>query len=85
MTMTIPLEFAHFVEDEVASGRFRSPEDVLAAALTLLRESEKKWCELKADIDAGLEALDAGDVVDFDPQDIQARGRARLATKDRSR
>ena len=85
MTMTIPLEFADFVEDEVASGRFRSPDDVLAAALALLREREKKWCELKADIDVGVEALDAGDVVAFDPQDIQARGRARLVTKDRSR
>ncbi len=73
MTVTIPADFTSFVDDEVASGRFRSTEEVLTAALSLLRERERRWDELKADIDEGIEAADAGRVFQWNADDFIAR------------
>lgn len=80
MTVTIPQDFASFVSDEVASGRFRSTEELFSEALTLLRDRESHWKQLQADIAEGLEAAEAGMVRDFDPDEIKSRGRARLAS-----
>ena len=78
MTVVIPEEFAGFVDDEVASGRFRSTEEVLGAALRLLRDRERKWDALKADVDLGLEAIKAGRVVEYDADESMAWCERRL-------
>lgn len=61
MTVSIPSEFAQFVDREIASGKFRSQEEVVAEALRLLRTREEKWDELRSDIEQGLDALDRGE------------------------
>ena len=78
MTAVIPEEFAEFVDEEVASGRFGSTEELLAAALSLLRYRERRWDELKADIDEGIEAADAGRVLELSADDFIARFERRL-------
>ena len=78
MPVVIPDEYAEFDDDEVASGRFRSTEELLGAALKLLRERERRWDALKADIDLGIEAADEGRVVDYHADDFMARCERRL-------
>ena len=87
MSEAIPAEFQQFVQQEVASGRYRSAEEVVADGLRLLRE--QKLYELRKDIAAGLAQLDRGEGIELhDEQSVQAffddiklRGRQRLAAK----
>jgi len=87
--MTIPQHLQQFVEGAVASGKYRSPEEVLSTALHLLQERERKLNALRADIRLGIEQLERGEgipILDeaahrafFD--DIERRGQQRLAQK----
>ena len=79
--MTIPAEFEGFVERAVASGRYRSEDEVLANALRLLSERERRWQSLRDDIQAGLDDIESGDVAPLDVEDIKQRGRERLAER----
>lgn len=79
MTLTLPETLEGFIEDEVASGRFRSSEDALIAALEHFRQQQAKWSALRDDLQKGLDDLDSGTVVEFDASDIKARALARWA------
>ncbi len=81
MSVTIPAEFEGFVERAVASGRYRSEDEVLANALRLLSERERRWQSLRDDIQAGLDDIESGDVAPLDVEDIKQRGRERLAER----
>ena len=81
MPLTIPVEFEAFVEQAIASGRYRSEEEVFADALRLLSERERKWQSLRDDIQAGLDDAERGDVAPLDVEDIKQRGRQRLAER----
>ena len=81
MSVTIPAEFEVFVERAVASGRYRSEDEVLANALRLLSERERRWQALRDDIQAGLDDIERGDVAPLDIEDIKQRGRERLAER----
>jgi len=87
MPEIIPVEFQQFVQQEVASGRYHSVEEVIVDGLRLLRE--RKLYELRKDIDAGLAQLDRGEGIELESEqalqdffdDIKARGRQRLEAK----
>jgi antitoxin ParD1/3/4 len=49
-----------FVADLVASGRFRSKDEILRAGVQLLQEREQRLASLDASIARGLEDADAG-------------------------
>lgn len=84
MPEAVPPELQRFVEQELASGRYQSAEEVVAEGLRLLRE--RKLYELRNDIDAGVEQLDRGEGIELEDEeaiqrffdDIKARGRIRL-------
>ena len=51
-----------FVREEVASGRYESPQEVVQEGLRLLHEREKQWREgLNEQIEEGLAQLDKGE------------------------
>lgn len=59
MKSEISGEFREFVEDQIASGRFGSPEEVVAEALRQMRDRHKQREELhrrmrEQEPDAGL-------------------------------
>jgi putative addiction module CopG family antidote len=89
MASIIPTEFQPFVSDAVASGRYRSEEELIAAALRLLEDRERKLGALRGDLEIGLEELDRGDTVELGDaavrraffDDIKARGRERLSSR----
>lgn len=78
MSVTIPQEYAAFIRDSVASGRFGSEDEVVFEALRLLQRHEQKLAALRADIQVGLDDLDAGDASELDVEDIIRRGLERL-------
>jgi antitoxin ParD1/3/4 len=61
MPETIPEELKEFVDTEIAAGKYRSPEEVIATALRLLQERERRLNGLRADLHIGLEQLEKGE------------------------
>lgn len=87
MTTIIPVEFQPFVADAVASGKYRSEEELISAALALLKQRERKLDALRNDLQTGLDELDRGESIlleDASAQQaffdgIRARGKQWLA------
>lgn len=71
---------------KVASGRYRTGNEVLAEAMQALDEREerdRKLAELRAEIQLGIDDIEAGRMTTLTVEKIQemkARGRERLAT-----
>jgi antitoxin ParD1/3/4 len=88
MPEPLPPELQQFVEQELASGRYRSVDDVICDGLRLLRE--RKLHELRREIDAGLEQLERGEGIPLADEpslqaffdDISDRGRKRLEARE---
>ena len=81
MSISIPQDLQQFVQQEVASGKYRSEEDLLCAGLRLLRERERRLQALREDIKPALEQLDRGEGEPLDAESIKARSRKRLAAR----
>lgn len=89
MDSTLPSDLQQFVDDTVASGKFRSRDEVLVEGLRALRERDQKLDSLRADLQTGLEQLGRGEGVDVDGEEshrqlfdsIRARGLARLSVQ----
>lgn len=64
MTLSLPPDLERFVRDQIASGRFPTPDGVVAAGLRLLSDRE---AELRALVAAGVAQADRGEVAPFDP------------------
>jgi antitoxin ParD1/3/4 len=81
MSTTVPREFEQFVAQGIASGRFRSEEEAAAQAFDLLRRREQKLDTLRAEIQIGVDDIEAGRVFPLDIEDIKRRGYERLAAE----
>ena len=56
MASAIPPDFQHFVEQEIARGKYQTAEQVITEGLRLLKERESHRQRLRQDIQAGMEA-----------------------------
>lgn len=87
---TMPVDLEQFVERELASGKYRTREELVESALRHLCERERKLAALRADIQVGLDDVAAGRVFTLigEPaqdaffDDVKARGRARSEAKE---
>ena len=83
LNISLPPELEMQVRKRVESGLYGSASEVVREALRLFETYEQlrssKLTQLRADIDVGLADIRAGKVVDFDPDAVKRRGRARLA------
>lgn len=87
MPTMLPPDLEQFLQAEVASGKYSSPDEALVAGVRLLRDRERQRDELRRELDVGLAALERGDVVTIEGEgelnaffdDIVARGHERLA------
>lgn len=66
--MSIPDDLRSFVREELARGRYRSLEEILAEGLRVLRDREafidKHRDELRSQIAAGVAQAERGELVD---------------------
>ena len=84
---TIPPDLQQFLDQELASGQYRSADEVICAGLRLLRD--RRLYELRRDIQAGLHQLERGEGIELEDEqalrafldDVKARGRQRLKAK----
>ena len=86
MASLIPPECEKFAADAVASGKYRSEEELVFTALRLLEQRERRLDALREDIQVGLRELDQGQGILINSNeaeqaffdDIKARGRQHL-------
>jgi putative addiction module CopG family antidote len=84
MLGAIPSDLEQFVEQQVATGQYRSQDEVVVAGLQVLREVKRRQAEFQQQVRVGVDQLDRGEGIRvaanelrafFD--DIQARGQQR--------
>jgi antitoxin ParD1/3/4 len=72
MTIALPPELERFVSEQVASGAYPSPVDVVRVGLELLREQEMinrfPKEELRRELMIGIAEADRGELSPFDPK-----------------
>jgi putative addiction module CopG family antidote len=92
MVSTIPSDLEPFVQQQLASGEYRSQDEVVAAGLQVLRELKRRQAEFRQEVNAGVNQLDRGEGIKvaasdlrafFD--DIQARGQQRYEASKNTR
>jgi antitoxin ParD1/3/4 len=81
MDITLPSEFEPFIQQQVESGRYFSPGEVVRDALHLLQDRERlrqiKLQELRKEIALGVAEGDAGLATEFNEEtleEIKTRG-----------
>lgn len=75
--MQIPAEWEDYVADQVKSGRFASPADVISDALSQQREDDRKLIALRREVQKGLDDIAAGRISRATAADIIARVKQR--------
>jgi len=89
MEVALTKDLEELIAEQVASGRYPSPGEVVRDALRLFQEQlllrERKLEALRRDVQIGLQDLEDGEYDEYDAEDIQslaaevnARGRERL-------
>ncbi len=79
MSIDIPADFNPIVQKLIADGRFRDEKEVIAEGLRLVVAREA----LYADIQAGINDLDAGNRIEA--SDVYAEARRRIQALDKKR
>jgi antitoxin ParD1/3/4 len=66
MTLTLPADLRDFIADKVQTGAFSSEEEVIRAAVTLMKENdgayERQLAWLRGAIEEGWQSARAGDL-----------------------
>ncbi|MDH3598737.1 MAG: type II toxin-antitoxin system ParD family antitoxin [Candidatus Tectomicrobia bacterium] len=75
-----------FVQQELASGKYRSEEEIVCAGLRLLQEREQELDRIAEQLRPAIQDyLDGDRGVELDPDAIKAQGRKRLTQVDSQR
>ena len=68
MSISLTPELEEFIQNQIATGKYASTEEVIIAGIKLLKEREKiyqgRFEELKREIAIGVEDSERGEVVD---------------------
>jgi len=92
MVGAIPSDLEQFVQQQVATGEYRSQDEVVAAGLQVLRELKSRQAEFRREVKVGVDQLDRGEGIKiaanelrafFD--DVQTRGQQRYEASKGSR
>ena len=82
---SFPPDLAQFVQTELASGRYKSEQELVLAAMRTFQEVETRRSALREHIQQGIDELDRGEGIAIESEDamraffddIQERGRQR--------
>ena len=82
MNISLTPELENYLKQKVQTGMYHSSSEVVREALSLLEEKDSfrniKLQKLRAEIQKGLDSLDADGGVEFDIEKIKSEGRKRL-------
>ena len=73
MNIELPADAAQFVEELVASGQYKSANEAVAEGVRLLMSRQ----QLRADVQKGIDELDAGQGINGDVVFAELRERAK--------
>ncbi len=76
-----PPDLENYVQQKIASGEFQSVEEFAIVAARLYREMESREAELKAQIDAAIAEVEAGNCAPMDFDELTAELMAELEKK----
>lgn len=79
--MQIPVEWEDYVTEQVNSGRFASPAEVIADALSQQRDEYRKLLALRREVQKGIDDVEAGRISYATADDIIARVKQRQRQK----
>jgi putative addiction module CopG family antidote len=87
MTITLTPEQEAIVREKMASGRFTSPDAVIAEALRRLehREDPLPLDDLRREVDVAIAEEERGETADLNIEEILAKGRTALAERQKRR
>jgi antitoxin ParD1/3/4 len=84
----LPADLEQFIRQELAKGKYQSEADIVAEAVRLLRERERRLEALRNELQPAVDALDRGEYTEYDEhslrdmiEDVKAKGRIRLAER----
>ncbi len=77
MNIDLPADAVQFVEGLVASGQYESTDEAVAEGVRLLMSRQ----QLRAEIQKGIDELDAGQGIDGDAVFSELRDRAKKLTE----
>ena len=72
MTIAIPSDLDLFVQQQLASGEYRSQEEVVVAGLQVLRELKDRQADFRRDVQMGVEELDRGEGIKLTAEELRA-------------
>ena len=72
MPDTFPPDVERFVQQELASARYGSRDELVLDALRLLRDSKGRFQQLREDIKQQLDLLDRGEGIELDDDEALA-------------
>ena len=88
ISIQLPTDLDQFVQAQVASGDFRSEQELLEAAVRLLRDrAEQKMArlsDLKRELQIGIDQLERGETTAFDAEAILAEAARRVSDRERT-
>jgi antitoxin ParD1/3/4 len=83
--ITLRDEDQRFIETAVKSGRYVTESEAVADAIAELRAREElhqaRFAALRAKIAVGIEQLDRGEGIEWNVDEMKAKGRASIASK----
>jgi antitoxin ParD1/3/4 len=82
MQVKLSKSLEKYVRDRVDSGKYASADDVIKKALVVMKNVEKilpsAEDDLRREIDIGIREIEEGRGVEWDPEEVKQRIRARL-------
>ena len=77
--VSLPSDLTAYLNQEVASGRYASPNDVVVEAVRLHREIRDQYEQLRSQVQEAVAQADRGELRPLDVEWIKAEGRRRLS------
>jgi len=81
MTIDIPPELEAYVQQELATGAYRTREELIRDALSVFRDLRERHETLRADVARAIAQAERGEACEIDIDELIARGTKRLAAK----
>lgn len=70
MSPSFPPDLEQFVQQELASHAYGSRDDLVLAAVALLRDSKTGMEQLRSELTRRIEELDRGEAIDLDSESL---------------
>lgn len=73
MSITLSAELQAFIDEQVRSGAFPSPDAAVAEAVRQMKEREEKLAWLRREVRVGIDQLDRGEGRPWDVREPKAK------------